>query len=178
MNHNAREFLDYIAVNERRLKKNLRKNVTYDDEIFDDVFQTAILKVYNSIVKNDKRVDDFEKYFFIASKFEYILVDNRNKKYKAMHQHITDKQRDIIDEDELEAQEKSLRKHNRLIEYLYDEFGSDADVYLRYYRTRIEKGRTSYKKISEEFGISVNEVSLIIQKIKKNIEENQIYKLL
>ena len=68
----GREFLKYVGDNIERLKHNLRKNITYDEDIFDDVIQDSIIKVYNAIM-NGTRIDDFEQYFFIASKFEYIL---------------------------------------------------------------------------------------------------------
>lgn len=75
----AQEFLEYVAKNEKRLKRNLRKNITYDPYIFDDVFQDSILKVYDSIM-NGTVIEDFEKYFFIASKFSYFNADNKNKR--------------------------------------------------------------------------------------------------
>lgn len=75
----AQEFLEYVAKNEKRLKKNLRKNITYDPYIFDDVFQDSIIKVYDSIM-NGTVIEDFEKYFFIASKFSYFNADNKNKR--------------------------------------------------------------------------------------------------
>ena len=75
----AQEFLEYVAKNEKRLKKNLRKNITYNEELFDDVFQDSIIKVYDSIM-NGTIIEDFEKYFFIASKFTYFNADNKNKR--------------------------------------------------------------------------------------------------
>ena len=77
----GREFLEYVAKNEAKLKKNLRKNITYNPELFDDVFQDTIIKVHNAIMKG-QRIEDFEKYFFIASKFQYINEDNKDKKRK------------------------------------------------------------------------------------------------
>ena len=34
----GQEFLQFVAKNEARLKKNLQKNITYNPDIFDDVF--------------------------------------------------------------------------------------------------------------------------------------------
>ena len=67
----GKEFLDFVVKNEKRLKKNLMKNITYDENIFDDVFHDTILKVYETIVtKGDEcNIKDYEQYFFIASKF-------------------------------------------------------------------------------------------------------------
>lgn len=179
--NNAREFLDYIAANEERLKRNLRKNISYDSEIFDDVFQNTIIKIYNSIVKNDRWVENFEKYFFIASKFEYILTDNRRKKAKKIHLEVSDKQREILDESDeiLESEEAVSKKYKRFVEYLHDEFSKEeADVYLAYYLRRVVNRRTSYQQIADEFNLTLKEVSQIIQKIKLHLQENEIYKLL
>ena len=76
----GQQFLNYVGQNIKRLKKNLKKNITYDDGLFDDVFQESIIKIYDSIVKNNKDVGDYEKYFFISSKFNYIIRQNQERK--------------------------------------------------------------------------------------------------
>ncbi len=179
--NNAREFLQYIADNEKRLKRNLRKNISFDDDIFDDVFQNTILKIYTSIVKNDRWVENFEKYFFIASKFEYILSDNRRKKAKTIHLEISDRHREMVDDTDemLDADERSSLRYLRFVQYIQEEFGeADAEIFLSYFWHRVEYKRTSYQKIADEFGISIKQVSDIIQKIKQNLQENEIIKLL
>ena len=42
----GQQFLNYVGQNIKRLKKNLKKNITYDDGLFDDVFQESIIKIY------------------------------------------------------------------------------------------------------------------------------------
>lgn len=164
--NNGHEFLEFVAKNEGRLKRNLRKNVTYDNDIFDDVFQTAIVKVYDSIVRNDKWIDDFEQYFFISTKFEYILHDNRARKAKAIHDKI-DAISTMYDEERDEERDEEIADIvKRLEDYLIKIYGErDADIFLRYYRMK-SQDRCSYIDISEMTGLSIKTVTEIIQKIK------------
>lgn len=75
----GREFLRFVAAHQRELRRALRKNVTYDPEIFDDVFSASIVKVHAAIVAG-REVRDFRQYFFIAAKFEYIHRDNLRRR--------------------------------------------------------------------------------------------------
>lgn len=77
----GREFLDFVATNEAELKRAVRKNITYDPEIFDDAFHTAIVKVYNAI-EAGRDVSDFKQYIFISAKWEYINRANRSRREK------------------------------------------------------------------------------------------------
>ncbi len=179
---NADEFLQYVAANEKRLKNNLRKNVTYDPEIFDDVFQTAIIKIYDSMIRQDLHIEDFEKYFFIGSKFEYINTDNKRKKIR----NVTDDESaatTTIDDTQEDTSEEISKIYAETEDYLIYEYGEkNANVFLSYYWAKINTGRTSYRAVADEFQISVKEVSGIIKTIKsdfqlKNIKlNNLIYK--
>ena len=166
--NNAREFLQYIADNERRLKHNLKKNITYDDALFDDVFQTTIIKVYDSIVKNDKMVDDFERYFFISSKFEYILKDNRKKKANAITDDV-DAAKFICDSTVDEEYDSELCELlTTLKQYLFNAYGEfESNVFLDYYTMKADK-KCSYKMIADEYGISIKDTCRIIKKIKSD----------
>lgn len=75
----GREFLRFVVAHERELRRALRKNVTYDPEIFDDVFSDAIVKVHDAIASG-RDVGDYRQYFFVAAKFEYINRDNINRR--------------------------------------------------------------------------------------------------
>ena len=183
----GQQFLEFVAKNEKRLKKNLMKNITYNEDIFDDVFQDSIVKVYNAI-ENGARIKDFEQYFFIASKFCYINVDNKNK------QKIKQMDRDLygdIDQDERfgsednqwEKREEKSNKINELFKQLSDilnrEFSPrEADIFLIYYRLKSEKAGVSYKKMAKILDTDVKEISQIIQKVKKYVKNNgEIIKL-
>lgn len=174
-------FLDFVAKNEARLKKNLRKNITYDPDIFDDVFQDSIIKVYNAI-ENGARIKDFEQYFFIASKFCYINADNK------MKNRMKNDDREIfgeIDNDERfaeydkswEVKEERNNRINELMKYLSQRLNEvfsprECDIFLIYYRLKSEKAGVSYKKLARILEIDVKEVTNIIQKVKAFVRED------
>lgn len=201
----GREFLEYVAKNEAKLKKNLRKNITYNPELFDDVFQDTIIKVHNAIMKG-QRIDDFEKYFFIASKFQYINEDNKDKKRKQNSDNefiwrlshgyesknggelTMDAQRLLnvlcVDDNEWKDKEDMNDKINELFKFLSKRLNevftpAETDIFLIYYRLKSEKAGISYQKMAKITERKFQEIASIIQKIKlfvKNDEEINEYK--
>ena len=175
----AREFLEYVAKNEARLKKNLRKNITYNENIFDDVFQSTIIKVYDRIMKGTI-VKDFEQYFFIASKFEYINEDNKIKKRLKVEDREIDTDDDRLDEEDNAWKRKEERNENinDLFKFLSKRLNevftpAEADIFLIYYRLKSEKAGISYHKMVKITGRKFSEISQIIQKIKKFIRTDE-----
>lgn len=182
----GQEFLKYVADNMDRLKKNLRKNITYDEDLFDDVFQDSIIKVYNAI-QNGTRIDDFEQYFFIASKFEYIARDNKKK--NRLKNDDRDMLSDIshgviedlfssIDDGWKEKEEKS-DKINELFKFLSNRLNEvfspvECDIFLIYYRLKSEKNGISYKKMAKITDKSVTDITNTIKNIKKFIKNDKI----
>lgn len=79
----ASMFLEFCAANGERLRRNLRKNITFDVEIFEDVFADSIVKCYDSIVRRRVRIKSFENLIFLASKNNYIQAQNRRRKAAA-----------------------------------------------------------------------------------------------
>lgn len=175
----AREFLQYVARNEARLKKNLRKNITYNENIFDDVFQSTIIKVYDRIMKGTV-IKDFEQYFFIASKFEYINEDNKIKKRQKVEDREIDTDDDRFAEDDNAWKIKEERNENinDLFKFLSKRLNevftpAEADIFLIYYRLKSEKAGISYHKMVKITGRKFSEISQIIQKVKKFIKEDK-----
>jgi len=175
----GQEFLQYVARNEARLKKNLRKNITYNPDIFDDVFQSTIIKVYDRIMKGTV-IKDFEQYFFIASKFEYINEDNKVKKrLKVEDREIdTDDDRFAEDDNVWKIKEERNENINDLFKFLSKRLNevftpAEADIFLIYYRLKSEKAGISYHKMVKITGRKFSEISQIIQKIKKFIREDK-----
>ena len=178
----GREFLEFVAKNEARLKKNLQKNITYNPDIFDDVFQESIIKVYSAI-ENGARIKDFEQYFFIASKFCYINTDNKVK----ARQKSDDRDAYVsIDEDERFAEydnawqikEDRNERINELMKYLSQRLNEvfspkEADIFLIYYRLKSEKAGVSYKKLAKILEIDVKEVTNIIQRVKTYVKNDK-----
>lgn len=194
----AQEFLEYVAKNEKRLKKNLRKNITYDPYIFDDVFQDSILKVYDSIM-NGTVIEDFEKYFFIASKFSYFNADNKNKRNIKQNDRdllwnishglennrgdISEDAKRVIDEiavedNEWEKKEDKNENINKLFKFISEKLNrvfspAECDIYLIYFRLKSEKSGVSYEKMAKITGRSFSEISQIIQKLKKYVKNDE-----
>jgi len=178
----GQEFLKFVAKNEARLKNNLRKNITYNEDLFDDVFQDSIIKVYNAIEKG-ARIKDFEQYFFIASKFCYINQDNKMKNRQK------NDDREIfceIDQDERFAEfdnnwqikEERNNRINELMKYLSQRLNEvfsprECDIFLIYYRLKSEKAGVSYKKLARILETDVKEVTNIIQKVKAFVRDDK-----
>lgn len=182
----GREFLNFVASNMERLKKNLRKNITFDDDIFDDVFQNTIIKVYNAIEKG-LVIKDYEQYFFIASKFEYINTDNKKKgRLKTDDRDILSDIssgviQDIFYADDEDWKEKEDRndKINELFKFLSNRLNevfspAETDIFLIYYRLKSEKNGVSYKKLASITEKKVSEITEIIKKIKKFIRQDEL----
>lgn len=193
----GQKFLKFVAENEQRLKNNLRKNITYDEDIFDDVFQETILRVHSAIM-NGTRIDDFEQYFFIASKFCYINEQNKERKkqensdrdilWNISHGYETN-QHDVsndakrilesitIEDNEWRIQEERNDRINELMKYLSKKLNevftpAETDIFLIYYRLKSEKAGVSYQKMARITEKSFSEVSQIIQKIKAYIKQD------
>lgn len=197
LEQHGRDFLDFVAKNEKRLKKNLRKNITYDEDLFEDAYQNTILKVYDKIMSGTY-IDDFENYFFIASKWEFIgqqtkyrrklQEEDSNILFDIAHGLETngcglteDGQRIIskITEEDDEWKEKEERNNNILTLFSYiskrlnEHFSpAECDIFLIYYRLKSEKKGISYKKMANITGRTFKEISTIIQKIKKFIQND------
>ena len=175
----GQEFLQYVARNEARLKKNLKKNITYNPDIFDDVFQDTIIKVYDRIMKG-VTIKDFEQYFFIASKFQYINEDNKVKKRQKVEDREIDTDDDRFAEEDngWKIKEDRNEKINELFRFLSKRLNevftpAEADIFLIYYRLKSEKAGISYHKMVKITGRKFSEISQIIQRCKRFIKEDK-----
>lgn len=175
----GQEFLQYVARNEARLKKNLKKNITYNPDIFDDVFQDTIIKVYDRIMKG-VTIKDFEQYFFIASKFQYINEDNKVKKRQKVEDREIDTDDDRFAEEDngWKIKEDRNEKINELFRFLSKRLNevftpAEADIFLIYYRLKSEKAGISYHKMTKITGRKFSEISQIIQRCKRFIKEDK-----
>ena len=172
------EFYDFIVKNDKRLRKNLKKNVTYDPTIFDDAYNEAIMKVANAILKG-RKIDDFEQYFFIASKFAYIKYDTKQKKDKKLNTPIDDF--DSIDEQYSEERDHKISKlidiTQNILEKNFKPY--ETDLFMIYYKLKANGNQVSYKRLSEITDIPLKEITQIIKNLKlfvRNNEEIKEYK--
>lgn len=172
------EFYDFIVKNDKRLRKNLKKNITYDPDIFDDAYNEAIMRVANAILKG-RRIDDFEQYFFITSKFAYIKYDTKQKKDKKLNTPIDDF--DSIDEQYSEERDHKISKlidiTQNILEKNFKPY--ETDLFMIYYKLKANGNQVSYKRLSEITDIPLKEITQIIKNLKlfvRNNEEIKEYK--
>lgn len=172
----ARDFLNYVAKNEKELKYILAKNVTYDKDMFDDVFNDTIIKVYNSILKNGTEVSDYKNYFFTSLKWTYVLADNRNKKYKNSSVRDYFENNDIAVEEETDEDER-FDKIVETIEVIRNEIKDKygewyTTVFFEYYTCKATEG-CSYKKLAAKLGTTIKQIQMVIKEIKKFVAEDE-----
>ena len=187
------DFLQFVANNQAKIKKAVRKNITMDSEIFDDVTGDTIVKICDYIVKNKKFINDFNSFFFICAKRNYIITQNKKRGHlknddndflwnvshgmdlKARPEDVRI-YNEIIDNGD-RYDESNLKKINKLFGYISDRLNEnftprDCDIYLIYYRLKSEKTPVSYKKLAKIMDISVKEVTNSIQKCKKFVRND------
>lgn len=170
----GQKFLEYVANNINKLKKNLKKNITFDGELFDDVFQDSIVKVYNSIVKNNKDVKDYEQYFFMSSRYNYIIKQNQERERTKRKVNMNDymKNNDVEYTPYVDMDVKKVIDDLRTI--IEEEFGEEwTNLYFDYMSLKVHGGM-SYQKYSDLTGIPVSKVSDIVSKIKNYTKNNEI----
>lgn len=181
MNENerkAKEFLDYVATNIDLLKSNLRKNITYNEDIFEDSFNETIIKIYNSIMKNGTEVKDWKHYFYMASKWTYVYNDNKFKRKQALEV------RGIFDDNETIDMYVEERDENERYYKTYNALQTISDlitinftplhteVYMKYILGKATKKKTSYKSIATDFNMTVKEITIILNDVKNYLNEN------
>ena len=165
------EFFSYVAQNQDELRRCLRKNITFDGDIFDDVTANTVIRIAEYIMRNDIRIDNFKNFFFIAAKREYIMQQNKIRQADASTDHclIEDFKTDMIDDDGND-EEFAIRIHRlvrSLDEILQKHFSSlEVDIFLIYYRLKSEKRSISYKKMASMLGLSNKFVTNTLKKIK------------
>lgn len=185
----AKDFLDYAAKNEKRLKKNLKKNVTFDEDIFDDVYYDSLVKVYDYIINKQKKIEDFEQFQFIVAKNHYILTQNKKRK----RNETDDKQ--LLDDlnkfDDYfpqfdtwqETTEKEIYLDNInvffkwLTSYLDTIFqAKETNLYMLYFKLKSQNRKISYKKLAEITNTNANFVAQTIQKLKNFVKNDETCK--
>lgn len=190
------DFFKYVIENKKELQKALKKNITYDPDIFDDVTCNTIVRIAEYIMKNGVKINNFKFFFFIAAKREYIaeqnkkrgLISNSNRDFfdnifngleKREKKEDLDIYYSMLNNDEdIILNERKREKVHELFKYLEkklnEEFPPDeADIFLIYFRLKSERKGISYKKMSELTDKDLKYITNVIKKIKKYIKENQ-----
>ena len=190
------DFFKYIIDNEKELQKALKKNITYDPDIFDDVTCNTIVRIAEYIMKNEIRIDNFKYFFFICAKREYIAEQNKkrgltNSSNRDFFDNIfnglekREKQEDLDiyysmlnNDEDIMVEETKADKVHRLFEYLEKKLNEtflpdEADIFLIYFRLKSEKKGISYKKMAMLTDKDLKYITNVIKKIKKYIKESE-----
>lgn len=178
----TKQFFEWVSDKENinKARKALAKNTTFNPDIFDDVFQDTIIKVYNAI-RNGNDIRDFKNYFFISLKFNYIIKDNqtKNNQKKIVRFDWDDVDKyDRIDDSDIEELELNDKIENMAYEKLravliktFSQF--EADIFLNYSLNKLKNGAYSYKTVAKYYGLDLKEVARIILKIKKWLVQSE-----
>lgn len=170
------DFYSYITDNYDKIRYEVCKNITYDPDIFDDVFNDSVIKVADAIVKRNKDIKDIRYYFFISCKQNYIQVQNKLRKSVARQTGTDDALN--LEYDGGMYSEEMQEKVDELFRYLSDlleqEFTPrEVDIYLIYYRLKSSGKGVSYRKMAEIMDIPVKEVTKTIQRVKTFVRSSE-----
>lgn len=168
---NINDFYSYIQTNYEQSRYEVLKNVTYDGELFDDVYNDTVIKVAERIMSG-KDIEDIRYYFFISLKWNYINAQNRKRKDLKRFTDFTE-----VELSDAEYSEERLDKVMELWDYISDRLESEfspaeVDIYLIYYRLKSNGRSLSYRKLAEITNLPVKEITNVIQRIKGYIRNS------
>lgn len=194
----VQDFFDWLKEHDAEARFALKKNITFDKEIFEDAYHNAIQGTADSILKNGTYIDDFKMYFFIACKFAYIKLDNKKKNrwqkedsdyflniwrdrdkcvmpsdYQQYYRDLAyDDFGDVLRREEYNDRIRMLFDYIR--ERLEDQFTpQEVDIFMLYYRLKSEGKGISYKNLSQIMGVSTNKINVTIVAVRKFIKEDE-----
>lgn len=72
-------FMMYVWNNLDKLNYALRKNITYDPEIYDDVTADTLVRIAEYILRKHVFIKDFKGMFFLSAKRQYIAEQNKKR---------------------------------------------------------------------------------------------------
>lgn len=171
------DFYQYIIRNEKQLKQEVRKNITYEEELFDEAYSDTIVKVANAILVNHKVIEDFRYYFFISFKQNFIQLQNKKRKIDKLKTYgYKDCEGLIIEDyDNEERYDRIKILFKWLSDYLEEHFPpNEVDIYIVYYFLKVGKNRVSYKKMAEIYDVELKYITNVIQNIKRFVKNDEI----
>ena len=171
------DFYQYIIRNEKQLKQEVRKNITYEEELFDEAYSDTIVKVANAILVNHKIIEDFRYYFFISFKQNFIQLQNKKRKIDKMKTYgFKDCEGLIIEDYDNEERYERIRiLFKWLSDYLEEHFPpNEVDIYIVYYFLKVGKNRVSYKKMADIYDVELKYITNVIQNIKRFVKNDEI----
>lgn len=171
------DFYQYIIRNEKQLKQEVRKNITYEEELFDEAYSDTIVKVANAILVNHKIIEDFRYYFFISFKQNFIQLQNKKRKIDKLKTYgYKDCEGLIIEDFDNEERYERIRiLFKWLSDYLEEHFPpNEVDIYIVYYFLKVGKNRVSYKKMADIYDVELKYITNVIQNIKRFVKNDEI----
>lgn len=171
----GQEFLNWYVQNEKEMRNALRKNITYDVELFDDVIGDTIVKVYNSIEKGTE-VKSYKDFFFICAKFNYINAQKKHRNRQTQHDRNFIGWGDIVDEPNTKERKVVLIRelYHYIADYIEDYFPSnETDLFIVYHKLKSDGSPISYEKMSKITGQSVSYITKTLKKIKEFVNTNE-----
>lgn len=171
------DFYQYIIRNEKQLKQEVRKNITYEEELFDEAYSDTIVKVANAILVNHKIIEDFRYYFFISFKQNFIQLQNKKRKIDKLKTYgYKDCEGLIIEDYNNEERYERIRiLFKWLSDYLEEHFPpNEVDIYIVYYFLKVGKNRVSYKKMADIYDVELKYITNVIQNIKRFVKNDEI----
>lgn len=171
------DFYQYIIRNEKQLKQEVRKNITYEEELFDEAYSDTIVKVANAILVNHKIIEDFRYYFFISFKQNFIQLQNKKRKIDKLKTYgYKDCEGLIIEDFDNEERYDRIRiLFKWLSDYLEEHFPpNEVDIYIVYYFLKVGKNRVSYKKMADIYDVELKYITNVIQNIKRFVKNDEI----
>lgn len=169
------DFYQYIIRNEQQLKAEVRKNITYEEELFDEAYSETIVKVANAILVNHKIIEDFRYYFFISFKQNFIQLQNRRRKTDKLKTYGYKQCEGLIieDSDDEQRYERIRILFRWLADYLEDYFpANEVDIYIVYYFLKVGKNRVSYQKMADIYEVELKYITNVIQNIKRFVKND------
>ena len=174
------KFLEWVAEHQGEMKKALRKNCTYDPDIFDDVFGETILSVHSTIVKNNREIDNVKNYFFLALKWKYQTRQNQKRKHQSATFSPDDWESlggldDGEEREAVEQREVSICDALTIMrECLVEEFGEEMTELFFSYWTQKTVGGASYQKVLQHHP-EPNRAQRILFEMKRYVSEELSY---
>lgn len=73
------DFMLYVHHNLDKLNYALRKNITYDADLFDDVTADTLCRIGEYIINKKVFIKDFKGMFFLSAKRQYVAEQNKKR---------------------------------------------------------------------------------------------------
>ncbi|MDE5790312.1 MAG: hypothetical protein K2H96_03675 [Muribaculaceae bacterium] len=173
-------FLNWVAEHQGEMRKALKKNCTYDPDIFDDVFGETVLSVHSTIVKNNREIDNIKNYFFLALKWKYQTRQNQKRKQQSATFTPDDWESlggldDGEEREAIEQREVSICDALTIMrECLVEEFGEEMTELFFSYWTQKTVGGASYQRVLEHHP-EPNRAQRILFEMKRYVSEELSY---